>query len=523
MRQAYNKTGKRYSLCIFLILLFFSVPGAIAGSNIDRATPIITVSNTTGSISSCLGSASASPNIEQFSVSGSNLAGDITAAASVGFEISLNPNSGYAAGLTITATGGAVSNQVVYVRASATTTSGNLTGFVLLSSPGAKNKNASVNGVVHSIPTVNGVMSQGVNNGANTMSITFGGTATTYSWVNDTPGIGLAASGTGDIPSFTAINTGSTAIVAKITVTPSIIGTGCTGTPVSFTITVNSTVPPGINTSGSPGPLSTIYGTPSTSTIISVSGVNLSAGILVTPPAGFEVSTDDINFSPTVTVGSGGTIASTNVYIRLAATTPVGNNYSGNIQLSSAGVPVSQIFMPLSSVTQALLTIIADDKTRTFGAANPVLTASYVGFVNFETAASLAVQPVLTTTAVITSPIGQYPISAGGAASPNYTITYLPGILTILPSEQSLVVPNAFTPNGDGVNDTWNIQYLNLYGNCSVNVFTRWGQNVYSSLGYGAPWDGTYKGAVLPSGTYYYVINFKNGLSPLSGYVAIIR
>lgn len=60
---------------------------------------------------------------------------------------------------------------------------------------------------------------------------------TTFDWTNDAPSIGLASSGTGDIPSFTAVNTGSTPIVATITVTPSV--NGCAGTPIQFTITVN--------------------------------------------------------------------------------------------------------------------------------------------------------------------------------------------------------------------------------------------------------------------------------------------
>ena len=62
---------------------------------------------------------------------------------------------------------------------------------------------------------------------------------TTYNWTNDTPSIGLAASGSGNIPSFTGANTGSTPIVATITVTPMV--NGCNGTPIQFTITVNQT------------------------------------------------------------------------------------------------------------------------------------------------------------------------------------------------------------------------------------------------------------------------------------------
>ena len=59
---------------------------------------------------------------------------------------------------------------------------------------------------------------------------------TTFNWTNDTPSIGLSASGTGNIPSFTATNSGSTPVVATITVTPMI--NGCAGTPIQYTITI---------------------------------------------------------------------------------------------------------------------------------------------------------------------------------------------------------------------------------------------------------------------------------------------
>ena len=86
-----------------------------------------------------------------------------------------------------------------------------------------------------------------------------------------------------------------------------------------------------------------------------------------------------------------------------------------------------------------------------------------------------------------------------------------------------LTVPNAFTPNGDGINDTWNIKYLDVFQTATVQIFNRSGQTVYTSTGYNVPWDGTYRGSMLPTGTYYYLINFNNGIKPLSGYVALIR
>jgi gliding motility-associated-like protein len=84
-------------------------------------------------------------------------------------------------------------------------------------------------------------------------------------------------------------------------------------------------------------------------------------------------------------------------------------------------------------------------------------------------------------------------------------------------------IPNTFTPNGDGINDTWNIKYLNTYPNNIVDVYNRYGEKVYSCIGYSIPWDGRYKGAELPTGTYYYIINPKSGRKTISGSVTIIR
>jgi len=84
-------------------------------------------------------------------------------------------------------------------------------------------------------------------------------------------------------------------------------------------------------------------------------------------------------------------------------------------------------------------------------------------------------------------------------------------------------MPNAFTPNGDGTNDTWNIYALQGYPGCKVSIYTRYGQLVFSSINYPIPWDGKYNGKALPAGTYYYIIDLNDGKPPVSGYVAIVR
>ncbi|HET9058172.1 MAG TPA: PKD domain-containing protein [Chitinophagaceae bacterium] len=86
-----------------------------------------------------------------------------------------------------------------------------------------------------------------------------------------------------------------------------------------------------------------------------------------------------------------------------------------------------------------------------------------------------------------------------------------------------LVIPNTFTPNGDGINDKWEIQYLDNYPGCVVEIFNTAGQLLFRSVNYDKPWDGTYKGNPLPLGTYYYVIDPKNGRKPISGFISILR
>ncbi len=872
--------------------------------------PTITVTPATGTISACVGTASAEPYVQQFTVSGNNLTSSILITAPAGFEISQGQESGYGntANLDIAPAGnGSTVTGIVYVRSSASAPAGNISGNVVLTSPGAVTQNVAVSGIVNALPTVNTISNQTLTNGSATAAVNFTGTGNTFTWVNDTPGIGLAASGTGNISSFTAVNPGSSPVTATVTVTPknagyayvanfttnnvsvintgtnsviktisvgvspigtaispdggtvyvtnsgsntisvinaatntvtatiktpggpagiaispdgtklyvaifdfsdvlvinttndniistlgvgqnpedvvlsadgnhlyvsntgsntitaidisnnylttniavginpygiavssagdyvyvanygsnniSIINTanntvvstinvgndprelaispdgnnlyvtnktpgtvtdyntktntitsvisvgsnptginitkdgsiayvtnqvaqtvsvinlannvvtntipvdggsvvlgdfinggpGCDGLSIKFTITVNPSAQPLITSSGTINSSNTVYGTPSSALSFTVSGNNLTAGILVTPPAGFEVSTDGINFSNTITVGSAaGTVPSTTVYIRLAATTPV-NNYSGNVVLSSSNATNVNVNISNSIVTPAALnitantvhkeygatltdgsgsiaftstglqnnetvgsvtinygagsqanaavntysssvtpssptggsfnatnytityiqgdiiidptalTITANNQTKTYGTDNPELTISYTGFVNNDNVSVLTVQPIISTTATTASPAGQYPITVSGAETQNYDITYISGLLTIVPANIQLVIPNTFTPNGDGINDTWIISYIEYYPNATVNIFNRYGEKVLTSIGYGVPWDGTYKGVKVPSGTYYYIIDPKNGHKPISGWIAVIR
>ena len=87
---------------------------------------------------------------------------------------------------------------------------------------------------------------------------------------------------------------------------------------------------------------------------------------------------------------------------------------------------------------------------------------------------------------------------------------------------KEIAIPNTFTPNNDGVNDTWNITALDTYPQSVTQVFDRYGGIVFKSIGYAKAWDGTCENKQVATGTYYYIIDLKNG-KKFSGWVCVLR
>ena len=85
------------------------------------------------------------------------------------------------------------------------------------------------------------------------------------------------------------------------------------------------------------------------------------------------------------------------------------------------------------------------------------------------------------------------------------------------------LIPNVFSPNGDGKNDTWSIKYLETFVAGDIMIFNRYGQKVFEASPYNTPWDGKLNGGELPVGTYYYIIEPNNGRKKYTGSVTILR
>lgn len=76
-------------------------------------------------------------------------------------------------------------------------------------------------------------------------------------------------------------------------------------------------------------------------------------------------------------------------------------------------------------------------------------------------------------------------------------------LVEVLPG---LFVPTAFSPNGDGLNDTWALPGIDAFPQCSVRIFDRWGELIFQASPYIQPWDGTYRGQRVRAGVYPFVI-----------------
>lgn len=138
----------------------------------------------------------------------------------------------------------------------------------------------------------------------------------------------------------------------------------------------------------------------------------------------------------------------------------------------------------------------------------PIWTPSYN--ITVSTGLTPWVAPLKDTTYIltVTSSYG-----CGTASDPVFVRVY-----------KKIQIPNIFSPNGDGIHDTWHIVNLDTYPEADLNVYNRYGTPVYTSKGYAKEWDGRTTNGILPVGTYYYVINLHTDFEGrYAGWVVITR
>ncbi len=171
------------------------------------------------------------------------------------------------------------------------------------------------------------------------------------------------------------------------------------------------------------------------------------SGTLTVTPAALTITANDTNKVygaelPTFTASysgfvNGDTASSLTTPVTLG-TSATASSPIGTYTITASGAAYTNYSISYVSgtltVTPAALTITANDTNKVYGAALPVFTASYSGFVNGDTASSLTTPVTLGTSATASSPIGTYTITASGAAYTNYNISYFSGTLTVNPA-----------------------------------------------------------------------------------------
>jgi gliding motility-associated-like protein len=91
-------------------------------------------------------------------------------------------------------------------------------------------------------------------------------------------------------------------------------------------------------------------------------------------------------------------------------------------------------------------------------------------------------------------------------------------------NETCLIIPKAISPNGDLINDVWDIGMIELYPKMEIKIFNRWGETIWrSEKEYPKPWDGKSNGNELPIDSYHYIIDLHNGSKIIVGNVTIVR
>ncbi len=415
------------------------------------------------------------------------------------------------------------------------TTAQTATITVTPSGSGCSGANTTFTITVNPTPAVNAVADQTLCNGQATNAVNFSGgvSGATYSWTNSDASIGLLASGSGNIGSFTAINTGTTAQTATITVTPS--GNGCSGATTSFTITVNS-VPTANATANSP--------------VCEGAALVLNAETVVgasyawTGPDGFS-STDQDNTIATATLANAGTytlVVSVNgcgsvpsdveVVVNVCATpadlsvvktvdnaTPtVGQQVVFTIVVTNNG-SFDATGVVVEDLLQSGYTLISSStSTGTYSAVTGIWT---IGSLNNGDSESMTI----TATVNVSGSYVNTATVSGNEEDPN--ISNNTSTVETIPTD--FFIPEGFSPNADGVNDVFFIRGIDRFPDNTITIFNRWGNRIFDASPYTNTWDGKSTAGLslgaddLPVGTYFYLLDLGNGSDVLKGTIYLTR
>ncbi|WP_443943474.1 MBG domain-containing protein [Pedobacter sp. AW1-32] len=207
-----------------------------------------------------------------------------------------------------------------------------------------------------------------------------------------------------------------------------------------------------------------------------------------------------------------------------ATTTATRNSAAGNFPIVVSGATADNYTIVYTNATLTVFALPVVEISSSLGTSvsrgdASVLTAtggvryswaSASGIISGSNNAQLTVRPSQTTTYTVT-------VSNANGCTETKSITIQ------VEEDYKIKATNLLTPNGDGINDTWVIENIDLYPNNTVKIFDRSGRMLYSKKGYDNTWAGMLNGNPLAEGTYYYIIDFGAGKLTQKGFITIIR
>ncbi len=142
---------------------------------------------------------------------------------------------------------------------------------------------------------------------------------------------------------------------------------------------------------------------------------------------------------------------------------------------------------------------------------NSYLWANAPGIISGQNTDKLIVRPTVNTIYQVT-----VTNSSGCIATQSISLNVIEDFVTLQPA-------NIMSPNGDGINDKWEIENIDMYPDNEVRVYDKAGRLIFYKKGYTNTWDATINGNYLAEGTYYYYVDFGFGLKKLKGFITIVK
>ncbi len=350
-----------------------------------------------------------------------------------------------------------------------------------------------------------GMWCHGKVNGFEVISSSLGGNSPSFKWDLVRNGITTTQPETGDSITRNNFLTGDTIKIEMITSAPD---DACTN-PTDFAVVGTFESPEDVTIG-----LSALTFCEADEYTISANGLNHGAGAKYTWKLNTAELVDTVNFVTLNDLIDGDTIK---VAVQSSETC---------VNFDTASTQGIVILIPTPEVVLGAKEIILSDYEEvTLDATKSELSGATYSWSSSDSSLYEVMTGRFSTVAKVTPELTQTKFYFNASRTENGTTCKDVDSINVI-VDYSFVIPNAFTPNGDGLNDAFQIANLEKLDAFRLQIFNRWGTLLYEQKGLSDFWDGTYNGNPVPVATYYYVFEYEmNGeeQKPKKDFISLIR